>query len=136
MKTRFFSLILVALLVATISSPDLLAGNAPKKLSSYERAELNYIHAVESDNAGLRVSATNFLGEMKSELAVIPLMRVLKNCTDEECRIAAAVALVKIGDARGIYAVKRAASFDESKRVRDLCWKFYMTTVKNGTVRF
>ncbi len=136
MKTRFFSFVLVALFIATISSPAILASNAPKKLSSYEKAELNYIHAVESDNAGLRVSGSYFLGEMKSELAVIPLMRELKNCTDEECRIAAALALVKIGDARGVYAVKRAATFDESKRVRDLCWKFYMSTVKPGAVRF
>ncbi len=136
MRTRFLSFILFVALFATIIAPTASANNTPKKSDSYKQAELNYIHGVESDNAGLRVSATYFLGEMQSEAAVIPLLRVLKNCTDEECRIAAALALVKIGDARGVYAVKKAAEFDDSKRVRDLCWKFYMSTVKPGVVRF
>lgn len=136
MRTRILSIIFFAVLFTAFISPVAIANNTPKKSDSYKQAELNYIHGVESDNAGLRVSATYFLGEMQSEAAVIPLLRVLKNCTDEECRIAAALALVKIGDARGVYAVKRAAEFDDSKRVRDLCWKFYMSTVKSGSTRF
>jgi len=136
MRTRILSIILFALLFAAFVAPEISANNTPKKSDSYKKAELNYIHGVESDNAGLRVSASYFLGEMQSEAAVIPLLRVLRDCTDEECRIAAALALVKIGDARGVYAVKKAAEFDDSKRVRDLCWKFYMSTVKAGASRF
>jgi hypothetical protein len=136
MRSKLFSIVLFAVFFAAILSPAVSANNAPKKSLSYRQAELNYIHGVESDNAGLRLSSTLFLGEMKSDEAVIPLMRVLKNCEDEACRIAAAVSLVKIGDSRGLFAVKRAATFDESQRVRDLCWKFYMSTVKPGTVRF
>lgn len=136
MRSKFFSIILFAVFFAAIISPAVSANNAPKKSLSYRQAELNYINGVESDNAGLRLSSTLFLGEMKSDEAVIPLMKVLKSCEDEACRIAAALSLTKIGDSRGIYAVKKAAIFDESPRVRDLCWKFYMSTVKEGAVRF
>jgi len=136
MRSKFFSIILVAVFFTAILTSAINASNAPKKSLSYRQAELNYIHGVESDNAGLRLSSTLFLGEMKSDEAVIPLMRVLKSCDDEACRIAAALSLTKIGDSRGIFAVKKAAIYDESPRVRDLCWKFYMTTVKEGAVRF
>jgi hypothetical protein len=37
----------------------------------------------------------------------------------------AALALYKIGDARGLYAIKQAIRFDDSERVRNLCTKFY-----------
>ena len=136
MRSKLFSIILVAVFFTAILTSAINASNAPKKSLSYRQAELNYIHGVESDNAGLRLSSTLFLGEMKSDEAVIPLMRVLKSCDDEACRIAAALSLTKIGDSRGIFAVKKAAIYDESPRVRDLCWKFYMTTVKEGAVRF
>lgn len=136
MRSKFLSFILFAVFFAAIITPAVNASNAPKKSLSYRQAEINYINGVESDNAGLRLSSTLFLGEMKSDEAVIPLMRVLKNCDDEACRIAAALALTKIGDPRGIYAVKKAATYDESPRVRELTWKFYMSTVKTGAVRF
>lgn len=136
MRSKFLSFILFAVFFAAIITPAVTASNAPKKSLSYRQAEINYINGVESDNAGLRLSSTLFLGEMKSDEAVIPLMRVLKNCDDEACRIAAALALTKIGDSRGIYAVKKAATYDESPRVRELSWKFYMSTVKTGAVRF
>ncbi|GAB1443275.1 hypothetical protein MASR2M39_21150 [Ignavibacteriales bacterium] len=136
MRSKFLSFILFAVFFAAIITPAVNASNAPKKSLSYRQAEINYINGVESDNAGLRLSSTLFLGEMKSDEAVIPLMRVLKNCDDEACRIAAALALTKIGDSRGIYAVKKAATYDESPRVRELSWKFYMSTVKTGAVRF
>jgi len=53
------------------------------------------------------------------------LMKMLRNAEQEELRISAALALFKIGDARGIYAVKRAIIFDESERVSNMCEKFY-----------
>ncbi|MBK7868176.1 MAG: HEAT repeat domain-containing protein [Ignavibacteriales bacterium] len=107
MRSKFLSFILFAVFFAAILTPAVNANNAPKKSLSYRQAELNYINGVESDNAGLRLSSTLFLGEMKSDEAVIPLMRVLKSCDDEACRIAAALSLTKIGDSRGIYAVKK-----------------------------
>jgi hypothetical protein len=85
----------------------------------------NLLIGLDSHNAGLTSSSAYYLGELSSTEAVIPLMKVLRNSEQEELRISAALALLKIGDARGIYAIKRAIIFDESNRVCDMCEKFY-----------
>ena len=85
----------------------------------------NLLIGLDSDNIGLTSSSAFYLGELNSTEAVIPLMKMLRNAEQEELRISAALALFKIGDARGIYAVKRAIIFDESERVSDICQKFY-----------
>ena len=85
----------------------------------------NLLIGLDSDNAGLTSSSAFYLGEISSTEAVIPLMKLLRNADQEELRISAALALLKIGDERGIYAIKRAIIFDESKRVSDMCEKFY-----------
>jgi len=85
----------------------------------------NLLIGLDSDNAGLTSSSAYYLGEFSSTEAVIPLMKILRNAEQEELRISAALALLKIGDERGIYAIKRAIIFDESERVCDMCEKFY-----------
>ena len=62
---------------------------------------------------------------MKADEAVIPLMKILKSDDNEESRIMAALSLIKIGDLRGIYAVKQAIKYDQSERVNKLCLNFY-----------
>ncbi len=80
---------------------------------------------VESENLGLQSSAAYMLGETRCDEAVIPLLKILHNSPYEEMRIMAALSLYKIGDSRGIFAVRQAIKFDESKRVSKLCNKFY-----------
>jgi hypothetical protein len=75
------------------------------------------------------------LGEGKVTEAVIPLMGMLHNGT-EDCRVAAALALSRIGDARGTFAVKQAARLDESPRVRLVAAWFYETYVQAGSFAF
>ena len=91
----------------------------------------NLLIGLNSDNAGLTSSSAFYLGEVSSTEAVIPLMKLLRNAEREELRISAALALLKIGDERGIYAIKRAIVFDESKRVSDMCKKFYSAYLYN-----
>lgn len=83
------------------------------------------IMGVNSDNFGLRTSSAYMLGELKCEKGVIPLMRMLKSEDREDARIVAALALLKIGNAKGIFAIKQAIKFDDSERVRRLCANFY-----------
>ncbi len=85
----------------------------------------NYMVGVNSSNDGLRISSAYFLGEYRVEEAIIPLMKMLHNEKTEEGRIIAALSLTKIGTGKAVYAVKQAAVFDDSQRVRDLCAKFY-----------
>jgi hypothetical protein len=63
-------------------------------------------------------------------------MDVLHRDGDESSRIVAALALCRRGDARGTYAVKRAATFDRSEKVRTVAAWFYTTYVKEGSFEF
>ena len=96
----------------------------------------NLLIAVQSDNAGLQESAAYLLGEFKCESAVIPLMGILRGSDRESAREVAALALCRIGDERGLYAVKRAVTFDQSERVRARCAWFYNQYVEEGTFAF
>ena len=92
------------------------------------------IMGVNSDNFGLRTSAAYMLGELKCEKGVIPLMRMLKSEEREDARIVAALALLKIGNAKGIFAIKQAIKFDDSERVRRLCANFYHAFLEKSAV--
>ena len=96
-----------------------------KRTINRDLAIQNLLIGLDSDNIGLTSSSAFYLGELSSSEAVIPLMKMLRNAEQEELRISAALALFKIGDARGIYAIKRAVIFDESERVNNMCEKFY-----------
>lgn len=89
----------------------------------------NLLAGMKSNNKGLCASSTYLAGELCCKKGVIPLLSLLHNSECEEIRILAALSLCKIGDARGIYAVKRAAIFDESRRVKKLCDLFYKATI-------
>lgn len=113
-------------------SATTFANGSPKANSkmSYDLIEQNLLVGVHSENYGLKLSSVYRLGEMKSGKAVIPLLNILHTEKNEPARILAALSLYKIGDARGIYAVQRAAKFDDSERVRRMCANFYNEFVK------
>ncbi|HSD62599.1 MAG TPA: HEAT repeat domain-containing protein [Ignavibacteriaceae bacterium] len=86
---------------------------------------------LSSDNDGLRKSSAYMLGEIKATEAVIPLMKMLRIEKNEDGRIVAALALYKINDSRGVFAVKQAIKFDDSGRVRKMCTNFYNQTLRD-----
>lgn len=85
----------------------------------------NLLVGTKTCNKGLCASCVYMMGELCCKKSVIPLMSLLHDAECEEIRILAALSLCKIGDARGIYAVKRSAIFDESARVKRMCGIFY-----------
>lgn len=89
------------------------------------------IMGLNSDNIGLKSGSAYMIGELKLKQATIPLLRVLHNEKNEEIRIAAALALYKIGSPVAIYAVKQAIKFDDSERVSKLCASFYINYLRN-----
>ena len=93
--------------------------------SKQESIVKSLLKGINSDNYGLRTSSAYLLGELKIESAVIPLMKMLHSEENEDARIVAALALYKIGDLRGLFAVKQAIKYDESERVKKLCSNFY-----------
>ncbi len=102
----------------------------------YEQAVENLLIGLASDNDGLRRSSAFLLGELKSDEAVIPLMRALKSGTDEKTQITAALSLCKIGDARGVFAVRQEARFSDNAKVRNTCSWFYDRYVESGVFEF
>jgi len=128
------SIILSCFLVVSISFSSfsfIMPTPAKNKIINRDLVISNLLNGVNSGNQGLRMSSTYFLGEMKSDEAVIPLMRILKSNENEEERIMAALSLSKIGDSRGIFAIKQAITFDNSERVKKLCSIFYQGYLSN-----
>jgi hypothetical protein len=121
MKTTITTIILSLLLIA--SSNALTNPKATTEISDNTVESL--IIGINSENLGLRSSSVYMVGELQLSEAVIPLLRILHNEENEELRIAAALALYKIGSPVAINAVKQAIRFDDSERVSKLCANFY-----------
>ncbi len=113
----------VAALVAAFALSGYAKGQ-PEGSFNREAAENNLLIGIASDNYGLRVSAASILGDVGSTRSVVPLMRMLHD-GDEGERIVAALALSRIGDGRGVFAVKQAAQFDRSEKVQRLAAWYY-----------
>lgn len=126
MKIKLFFAILF--LSTVLVAQDNNIGN---KVCSYDNIEKSYLSGFFSDNLGLRISSAYFLGEIKSSMAVIPLMEMLRNSESEEERLIAALSLTKIGDERGIYLLKYQSEFSDCERVRCMCEKFYNAYLVN-----
>jgi hypothetical protein len=125
MKARYlFSVVLVTTLL--FGSALFAEGNKTvTQANTYESIELNRLIGLTSDNDGLKVSSAFNLGEMKSQKAVIPLIALLREGKTDEERIIAALSLMKIGNAQGIFMVSRSAKYNGSGRVRFICERFY-----------
>lgn len=86
-----------------------------------------------SENLGLQAGCVYMIGELRCQRSVICLMKLLHDSSSEEMRILAALSLYKIGDSRGIFAIKQAIRFDESERVQRLCETFYKAYIKESS---
>jgi hypothetical protein len=124
-------LILVAAVLAAGFAPA--ASGQEHKNPAICRAIPNLLLAIQSDNAGLRESAAYYLGEYKCRRAVIPLLAILKNDPRPSTRAVAALALCRIGDERGLFAVRRAVLFDDNIGVKGLCAWYYNEYVEPGS---
>ena len=133
MKTTIRIFALVAMLAAVTVTG--LAGDNEKPTYDKNAAEQNLLVGLASDNIGLRESCAFMLGEIGSEKAVVPLMAMLHD-GGESSRIVAALALSRIGEARGVFAVKQAAKFDPSERVQKLAAWYYNEYAVPGSFDF
>jgi hypothetical protein len=127
------SLILLAAFSTLAAGGEKYAGMSKEK---YVAAVENLLIGLASDNIGLKSGCAFMLGELKATEAVVPLMALLKSRECEDCRTVAALALCRIGDERGAYAVRRAVKFDESERVQQKCAWFYEQYVSPGSFGF
>jgi hypothetical protein len=142
MKRSNILTLLLALVVLALSTSTALA-NEPVKSSKaiskstyndftlfseedYNQIEDNMLAGIKSDNTGLQTSCAYFLGEMKSDRAMIPLLKLVTNGKTEESRIIAALSLYKIKSRIGMYRLKRLSeSYEESELVRNVFDRLY-----------
>jgi hypothetical protein len=123
-------LLLIVLFSIVLVSSVTSGASSNNKVRVSERTIENLMEGLRSDNMGLKISAAYYLGEYECSGAVIELLRVLKSDKREEARIAAALALYKLNDARGLFAVKQAIRFDKSERVKKICSNLYKEHLK------
>ncbi len=95
----------------------------------YHQVEQNLLAGINSDNIGLQTSSAYFLGEMKSDRAMIPLLKLVQNGDTEEARIIAALSLYKIESKIGMYRLKYLAETDESELARRVFGRIYQKYV-------
>ena len=98
----------------------------------YDQIEDNMLKGIKSDNTGLQTSSAYFLGEMKSDRAMIPLLRLVTNGETEEARIIAALSLYKIESKIGMYRLKYLAESDGSELARNVFDRLYKVYAVNG----
>jgi len=101
--------------------------NNPK----YSMVEKNLLAGLEHKNLGLRTSCAYWLGEMKSQNAVIPLMKIFRSDEDQRAKLMAALSLTKIEDSRGIYLVKRVGELTNDARIKRICGQLYVGYLLN-----
>jgi hypothetical protein len=93
--------------------------------------EDNLLLGVKSNNVGLQTSCAYYLGEMKSDLALIPLLRLARKGDTEEARIIAGLSLYKIESHIGLHILKGRAQNDDSELVRKVFDRLYKVYVSN-----
>jgi len=98
----------------------------------YDQIETNMLIGIKSKNTGLQTSCAYFLGEMKSDIAMIPLLRLVTNGETEEARIIAALSLYKIQSKIGMYRLKYLAESDESELARNVFDRLYKVYAADG----
>lgn len=131
MKTMhtFLALILFLLVLSQAG----YSGNAAKAKANFNSEVVieNLINGVESEYTGLQVSAAQMLGDLRADESVIPLLRLFNNSENSGVKIAAALSLLKIGDERGIKAIKYSALYADDPHVKNMCHRFYQCYTEN-----
>ena len=119
-------------LILIFSFPILPQETAELNSSQMEACYETLQQGLNSDNYGLKAGCAFMAGEIRCQRSVVCLLKILHNNPSDELRILAALSLYKIGDARGIYAIKRAIKYDESKRVQRMCEIFYKAYIQES----
>lgn len=113
------------------SKAENVSGNIYRNLSEglFDKFESNLLVGINSKNSGLQTSCAYLLGEIKSSMAMIPLLRLATNGKTIEGRIIAGLSLYKIESDIGMYRLKWLAENDESELVRKVFKRVYMKYV-------
>ena len=115
LKNRF-GLLIVLFVFMTISFSQ-ARQKEPAPADKNAQNEAKYISALRSGNESVRISSAYMLGEIRSKKAVVPLMDMFRQEKDNGAKLVAALSLLKIGDARGIFLIKRRIELKENEGI-------------------
>ncbi len=126
----------VAALLLVVASPALAGDDDILSLMTNRDAAVEkFLEQLNCGEAKAMQNAAFALGEARCTEAVVPLMKMLHDGS-EQCRIVAALALCRMGEPRGTFAVKQAARLDSSEKVRTLAAWYYEQYVQPGSFAF
>ncbi len=135
MKMSYFKVLVLSSLL--LLSFTVLANpkQSDKMNLNYGKIEANLIEGLNSGNTGLSVSSAFMLGEIKSEKAVLPLTRLLRESENPKMRLIAALSLIKIGSERSVYVVKQAKRFNNDSNTRLMCGRLYNGYISSERIK-
>jgi len=125
MKKLLFLWLSLSFIVAIATISFAQADKEISTPSKYEAIEANYLTGLNSDNQGLKVSSAYFLGNIKSSRAVIPLMKMFRTEKNNGAKLVAAWSLLKIGDSRGVFLVKRESEIGNCDGINCMLHQLY-----------
>jgi hypothetical protein len=125
MKKLFYLWLTLSFVVAVATVTFAQADKEISTPSKYEAIEANYLAGLNSGNHGLEVSSAYFLGNIKSSKAVIPLMKMFRDEKNDGAKLVAAWSLLKIGDARGVFLVKRESELGNCGGINCMLHQLY-----------
>ena len=125
MKKLLFLWLSLSFVVAIATVSFAQADKEISTPSKYEAIEANYLTGLNSDNQGLKVSSAYFLGNIKSSRAVIPLMKMFRTEKNNGAKLVAAWSLLKIGDSRGVFLVKRESEIGNCEGINCMLHQLY-----------
>lgn len=128
--------IAVLVLLCLLALPVLAGDEEEAVLAGSKKAEALLLKKLGECGQEEMQRIAFLLGSRQVTAAVVPLMRMLHEGTTEKCRMVAALSLCLLGDERGTYAVRRAATFDPSRTVRIHCAWYYNEYVRAGSFAF
>jgi hypothetical protein len=120
---KLFVMVAVVAVIAMVVGTSTLTANQVKVLTFQEqqKAIAGYRYALQSSNAGVRLSAINYVHRYHLSALTNELIRILKEDSMETVRFAAALALVDIGGKDGRDAVAEAMYDESSPRLAEFC---------------
>ena len=86
-----------------------------------KNAEANCAACLVPGTDGVRKTASYYVAEYEQKASIEPLIRVLRTSKVESTRMAAALALVSLGDDKARAAVAEASLYDGSDKVAKFC---------------
>ena len=107
-----------------------------KSNAKYESVEINYLMGLKSKNESIKASSAYFLGEIKSKKAVVPLMDMFRNEDNDGSKLVAAWSLLKIGDPRGVFLVKRAVDSRKNETINIMLQHYYKEFILKSEGKF